>query len=41
MELLGEDGAAYKGNLDEVKRLFRTGEASPSDRDAYGQTALL
>jgi len=41
MELLGWNGAACKGNLDEVQRLFRTGEASPSDRDADGWTALL
>jgi hypothetical protein len=41
MELLGWDGAAFKGNLDEVQRLFRTGEASPMDRDAGGMTALL
>jgi hypothetical protein len=34
MELLGENGAAFKGNVDEVQRLFRTGEASPTDRDA-------
>jgi hypothetical protein len=41
MKLLGWDGAACKGNLDEVHRLFRTGEASPTDRDElYGRTAL-
>jgi len=33
MQLLGEDGAAYKGNLDEVQRLFRTGEVSVTDCD--------
>ena len=41
MQLLGWVGAAYKGNLDEVQRLFRTGEASPTDRDWNGWTALL
>ena len=42
MELLEEDGAAFKGNLDTVQRLFRTGEASPSDRDdLFRKTALL
>jgi len=41
MQLLGYGGAAFEGNLDEVQRLFRTGEASPTDRDGDGWTALL
>jgi len=41
MELLMWDGVAYKGDLNEVQRLFRMGEASPTDRDAGGRTALL
>jgi len=41
MQLLGYGGAAHEGNLDEVQRLFRTGEASPTDRDGDGWTALL
>jgi len=44
MHLLGQDGAAYKGNLDEVKRLFSTGEACVTDRDrdvTRRRTALL
>ena len=41
MKLLGGGGAVYKGKLDEVQRLFRTGEASPTDRSANGRTALM
>ena len=42
MQLLGEDGAAYTGNLEEVQRLFRSGAASVTDyTTSDGYTALL
>ena len=37
--LLGPDGAAYKGNLDEVKRLIHTG--ATGETEYAGSTALL
>jgi hypothetical protein len=40
MKLLGLHGVSQAGNLDEVQRLFRTGEASATDRDSNGMTTL-